>query len=106
MRKISVLLLVAGMVAALSLPAAAAAAGEDVYKAKCLMCHAADGKGNPNMVKSMGVKDLGSADVQKLSDADLKAAIEKGKNKMTGYKGKLTDKQIADLVSYVRTFKK
>ena len=104
MRKISVLLLMAGMVAALSLPAAAAAA-ED-YKAKCAMCHAADGKGQPSMVKSMGVKDLSSAEVQKLTDAELKTAIENGKNKMTGYKGKLSDKQIADLVTFIRTFKK
>ena len=106
MRKVSVLLLVVGLVAALSLPAAAATAGEDTYKAKCQMCHAADGKGTPPMVKSMGVKDLGSAEVQKMTDAELTAAIEKGKNKMTGFKGKLTDAQIADLVKYVRTFKK
>jgi cytochrome c6 len=54
----------------------------------------------------MGVEDLGSADVQKLSDADLKAAIENGKGKMTGYKGKLNDKQITELVAHVRSFKK
>lgn len=84
---------------------AMADAGAD-YKAKCQMCHGADGKGNPAMVKSMGVKDLGSADVQKLSDAELKTAIENGKGKMQPYKGKLTDAQITDLVKYVRTFKK
>ena len=104
MKRFAAVLLVFGLALMVAMPAMAAAA--DDYKAKCQMCHGADGKGNPAMVKSMGVKDLGSADVQKMSDADLKAAIENGKGKMTGYKGKLTDKQITDLVAHVRSFKK
>ena len=104
MKRFAAVILVLGLTAMVAMPAMAAAA--DDYKAKCQMCHGADGKGNPAMVKSMGVKDLGSADVQKMSDADLKAAIENGKGKMTGYKGKLTDKQITDLVAHVRSFKK
>ena len=55
---------------------------------------------------AMGTKDLGSADIQKMSDADLTAAITNGKGKMPAYKGKLTDAQIKDLVSYIRTLKK
>ena len=54
----------------------------------------------------MGTKDLGSADIQKMSDADLTGAITNGKGKMPAYKGKLTDAQISDLVSYIRTLKK
>jgi cytochrome c6 len=104
MKRFAAVILVLGLTAMVAMPAMAAAA--DDYKAKCQMCHGADGKGNPAMVKSMGVKDLGSADVQKMSDADLKAAIENGKGKMAGYKGKLSDKQITDLVAQVRSFKK
>lgn len=104
MKRFAAVILVLGLTLVASMPALAAVA--DDYKAKCQMCHGADGKGNPAMVKSMGVKDLGSADVQKMSDADLKAAIENGKGKMTAYKGKLSDKQITDLVAHVRTFKK
>jgi cytochrome c553 len=104
MKRFAAVILVLGLTAMVAMPAMAAAA--DDYKAKCQMCHGADGKGNPAMVKSMGVKDLGSADVQKMSDADLKAAIEAGKGKMKGYKGQLTDKQITDLVAHVRSFKK
>ncbi len=55
---------------------------------------------------SMGTKDLGSADIQKMSDADLTGAITNGKGKMPAYKGKLTDAQIKDLVAYIRTLKK
>jgi len=49
---------------------------------------------------------MGSAAVQGISDADLTAAITNGKGKMPAYKGKLTDAQISDLVSYIRTLKK
>ena len=48
------------------------------------------------------MKPLGGADVQDMSDADLTSAITNGKGKMNPYKGKLTDAQIKDLVSYVR----
>ena len=37
------------------------------YKAKCATCHGPDGKGDTAMGKTMKVKDLGSADVQKQS---------------------------------------
>jgi len=91
------------LVMALALPpAAAAAAGADTYKAKCAMCHGANGEGKA----AMGTKDLGSADIQKMSDADLTSAITNGKGKMPAYKGKLTDEQIGDLVKYVRSLKK
>ena len=95
-----------GLMAMLAMPAMAADAAAD-YKAKCQMCHAADGKGTPAMVKSMGVKDLTSADVQKMSDADLKAVIEKGKTtdkgKMKGFAGQVDS---AALVAYIRGLKK
>ena len=89
-------------VIALALPPIAAADAAADYKAKCAMCHGADGSGKA----SMGTKDLGSADIQKMSDADLTAAITNGKGKMPSYKGKLTDAQISDLVKYIRTLKK
>jgi cytochrome c6 len=76
------------------------------YKAKCATCHGPDGKGDTAMGKSMKIKDLASADVQKQSDADLTTIIEKGKKPMPGYEGKLTKDQIDGLVKYVRWLKK
>lgn len=76
------------------------------FKAKCAMCHGPDGKGDTVMGKKFGLKDLGSAEVQKMSDADLTSTITNGKDKMPAYKGKLTDAQISDLVKYIRTLKK
>jgi|SRR5581483_1861447 len=76
------------------------------YKAKCAMCHGADGKGDTPAGKKMGARDFASPEVQKASDADLTQIIEKGKNKMPAYTGKLTAAQIKDLVAYVRQFGK
>jgi len=76
------------------------------YKAKCASCHGADGKGDTGPGKAMKVKDLASDEVQKLSDADLTGAIEKGKKPMPGYEGKLSKEQIDALVKYIRGMKK
>jgi cytochrome c6 len=86
-----------------SMPAKAdVAAGEATYKAKCAGCHGADGKGK----EAMKTKDLASADVQKMSDADLSAVITNGKPpKMPPYKS-LTADQVKDLVAYMRSLKK
>src|SRR5438270_11315923 len=72
-------LLVAG-VSFLSKPAAADDAAA-TYKTKCAMCHGADGKGDTPAGKKMGAHDFGSAEVQKMSDADLTQAIAKAKTK-------------------------
>jgi cytochrome c6 len=76
------------------------------YKAKCALCHGAEGKGDTAMGKTMKVKDLASDDVQKQSDADLTTIITKGKKPMPGYEGKLTPEQIAGIVKYIRALKK
>jgi cytochrome c6 len=86
----------------LALGASARADGAGDFKAKCAMCHAADGSGSTATGKTLKVRDLGSADVQGQTDAQLTAIITDGKNKMPAYKGKLTDDQIKGLVTYVR----
>ncbi len=93
-------------VAIVSMMSFAADAGADTYKAKCQACHGANGTPNPAMAKSMGLKDLGSAEVQGKSDADLKTMIDKGKGKMPSFEGKLTSAQIDEVVKYIRTLKK
>lgn len=94
-----VILLVAGVVALATSAIAQDAAG--TYKAKCAMCHGADGKGSPIGLK-MGAHDFTSADVQKQTDAQLTEIITKGKNKMPAYEGKLKDTEIKDLVVFIR----
>ncbi|HVO63110.1 MAG TPA: cytochrome c [Terriglobales bacterium] len=80
--------------------------GADTFKSKCAGCHGASGGADAAMGKSMKLKDLGSADVQSKSDAQLTEIITKGQKPMPGYEGKLTGDQISDVVKYIRTFKK
>ena len=74
-----------------------------LFKAKCAVCHGADGSGNTAMGKQMQAPDLRSEEVQKQTDAQLIDATTNGKGKkMPAYKGKLTDDQIKQLVAYIR----
>lgn len=82
-----------------------AAAGKGIFTSKCAICHGPDGKGDSPIGKSLKVADLHSAAVQKMSDADLKTVITNGKNKMPAFKGKLTDAQIDQVISYIRVIK-
>jgi len=90
---------------ALALPAIADDGGA-VFKAKCAMCHGADGSGNTTMGKNLKLRPLGSADVQKQTDAQLTTIVTDGKGKMPSYKGKLTPAEIAAQIAFIRTLKK
>jgi len=76
------------------------------YKAKCLMCHAADGSGSTPAGKSMKTPSFSSPEVAKKSDADLFSATKNGVGKMPAYAGKLSDGDIKDLVAYIHTLQK
>jgi mono/diheme cytochrome c family protein len=86
--------------------AADAAAGKTVYD-KCKTCHAADGSGNPGMAKALNVtlKPLGGAEVQGMSDADIKKVITSGMGKMKPVTT-VTGADLDNVVAYVRTLKK
>ena len=96
-----------GLALALAIPTVAFAqgSGADIFKAKCAMCHGADGSASTGMGKTMGLKPLSSPEVQNMSDADLTALITNGKGKMPAYKGMLSDADIAAVVKYVKTLK-
>ncbi len=83
-----------------------AQAGADTYKAKCAMCHGADGLATGPTGKAMKVPPFTAPEVVKASDAELIASTKNGKGKMPAYAGKLTDAQIKDAVAYVRTLQK
>src|SRR5712691_1398687 len=77
--------------------------GGAIFKAKCAMCHGPDGSGQTAMGKSLKIRALGSADVQKQTDAELTNIVANGKNKMLAYKGKLTPEEIKAVVGFIRT---
>lgn len=101
-RMAAILALAASVVA----PAFSQSAGADNYKAKCVMCHGADGSGNTPAGKMMKTPSLKSPDIVKMTDAELFGATTKGKGKMPPYAGKLSDTQIKDVVAFIRTLQK
>ena len=78
--------------------------GAGLFKGKCAGCHAADGTGSA-MGKKMGAHDFTSADVQKMSDAEMSDVISNGRNKMPKYAA-LKPEEVKALVAYIRTLKK
>jgi len=99
---VQVLTFAAALAVVLALPLSARAedAG-DTFKAKCAACHGADGTGSA-MGKKMGAHDFTSADVQKMSDAELAETITNGKGKMPKYPA--VDAKA--MVAFIRTLKK
>lgn len=83
--------------------------GKKVYEQNCATCHGAKGKGDgvaaaalnpkPNNF-SKGVFKYGS------KDADLEKTIKNGKGSMPKWAGVVSDKNIKDVISYIRTLKK
>jgi cytochrome c6 len=80
--------------------------GSATYKAKCQMCHAADGSGNTPAGKSLKAVPLNSPDLIKASVEQLIAATTNGKGKMPAYGTKLSAANIKDTIAYIRTLQK
>ena len=87
-------------------PAFAQSGASDVYKAKCVMCHGADGAAATGPGRALKAASFKDASIVNASDADLITAVSKGKGKMPAYQGKLSDAQIKAVIAYVRTLQK
>jgi len=83
--------------------------GVAVYKAKaCASCHGEAGAGDTAIGKKNNIPDFRSADVQKLSDAELTKILTEGKgqiSKMAHKSKNLTELQTKALVAWIRTLK-
>jgi mono/diheme cytochrome c family protein len=85
--------------------AADAAAGQTVYTKSCKACHGTDGTPSPGMAKAMNIKDLKSAEVQAMSEDDMKKVITDGKGKMKPVKA-VSGADADNVVAYIRGLKK
>ena len=79
---------------------------EDLFLDKCANCHGKDGAGQTAKGKKLKLRDLRSAEVQKLTDEKVAELISKGNKDMDGFAKELNEKQIKDLVVYLRTLAK
>jgi mono/diheme cytochrome c family protein len=100
MAKVLATLLVAILALSMSgsLFAADTIKGRQLYASNCSICHGASGRsvmpGTPNF-------DRGEAVLK--PDFTLLASIRAGKNAMPAYQGILSDRDIMDIIAYVRT---
>ncbi len=100
---------------ACSMAAAAGApfSARENFETHCVDCHGADGKGQIRLGRKLGARDLtdGRA-MSKISDNDAFKAIKfgrksnKGEEKMDAFADGLSDKEITELVAFVRTLAK
>ena len=81
--------------------------GKKVYKDKCLKCHGEKGKGDGPKADTLEKKPADYTDkafMVKFTDGKLKEEVLEGKPPMPSFKGKLTDKDLDDVIAYIRTF--
>jgi ubiquinol-cytochrome c reductase cytochrome b subunit len=90
--------------------AASIASGTTVYTANCSGCHGDKGQGQPGLFPPLASNDVVTGDAEKLIgivDHGLQTKITVDGKDYTGtmppWKGTLTDAQIADVLTYVRS---
>lgn len=96
------LIATATLLALASVPAAAADIfkGRQIYSTHCLSCHGANGaKAMPGAVNVMPGQRLMQPDTM------LLGSIRSGRNAMPAYTGVLTDREILDVIAYMRTLR-
>lgn len=96
------LVLAALLVATAAAPAAAADVqrGGDLYRAHCAHCH---GQGGRPLLPT--APDLSRPTALLKPDLVLLGAIRAGRGAMPAYEGQLRDREILDIVAFVRTFR-
>ena len=85
-----------------------AKAGTAVFAKSCATCHGADGNTPKEAIAKMlkaEIPPLSKSEVQAKSDGDLTKVITEGFQKMKPVKG-LTDKDLRNVIAFVRTLKK
>lgn len=93
--------------------APAALSARENFEKHCIDCHGADGRSQTRLGRKSGAKDLtDTKTMSKLSDADVFKTIKfgrknnKGEEKMDAFADGLSDKEINELVAFVRTLAK
>ncbi|MBI3982012.1 MAG: cytochrome c, partial [Gemmatimonadetes bacterium] len=80
--------------------------GGEVFKAQCVACHGARGKGDGPAAVALTPRPANLADatrMEQLSDDSLVQVVTAGRKAMPGYGKILTPEQILEVVAYVRS---
>lgn len=102
----SIVIVSLALIACLGFAYAGASEGKTLFAAKCQPCHGPNGEGKAAIAKMFNVtmRPLGSKEVQAKPDAELRKGIAAGQGKMKPVAG-LSDKEVEDIVAFVRTLK-
>ena len=95
-------------IAVVALVGAAAAQAADVdgkalFESKCAMCHGKDGVAKPMAKGSANLNDPKFQEATKVEA--IEAIVTDGRNKMKGYKDKLSAEEIKAVAAHVKTLK-
>jgi len=75
--------------------------GRDYYANYCEVCHSVDGRG-----KVPGVPNFARGEGLMYSDLNLLGVVQQGKGAMPAYRGLLSERQILDVIAYLRTLRR
>ena len=74
-----------------------------LYAQMCVRCHGVDGRGDPEIKKTMAVRDFSSPEFQaRAASEDLARTIMAGKGQMPAFGGLLSAPKIQSLSGFVR----
>ncbi len=76
----------------------------DLYQKNCARCHGSSGKSDTELGLLLDSPDLTDRNTKKMSQKKIARIINEGKGGMPAFKKKLSSKEIASLVNYVRSF--
>lgn len=94
------------LLGAATLSVSAQNTGGTIYKAKCQVCHGPDGAAATPIGKVLKIPSFKTPEGMKASDTSYIAITRDGKGKMPAYSSKLSDAQIKEVISFVRTLQK
>jgi mono/diheme cytochrome c family protein len=75
--------------------------GQELYTQYCQACHGMDGRG-----MMPGTRDFTRGDGLLRNDTQIHESIRTGKNGMPSFRGILTDREILDIISHLRTYQR
>lgn len=73
--------------------------GQQVYDSYCKACHGSSGQG-----EMPGTPNFSQGRTLMQPDLSLYTQIRDGKNAMPGFRGVLTENEILDVITYIRSF--
>ncbi len=74
--------------------------GDKIYQQNCSNCHGTRGVSNIS-----GVADFSRGEGLFKSDVELLKLLQRGKGMMPAYQGRLSDKELLDVIAYMRTLR-